>query len=177
MLTTIFLALALQTTGDSFPSGPPVGDKLGEFKSHALFGPEAGKDFKVIEKTKGAPTLLIFVHQITRPGLKFLRPIDKYAGENEKLAAHVVWLTEDKDKTTEYLKRAEKSLNLQTPISICLEGKDGPAAYGLNDKVMLTVLIAREGKVVGNFALVDPNDRDSEKVLAALKKVMGMEKK
>jgi hypothetical protein len=159
--------------GDSFPSGPPVGDKLGDFKSHAFSGPDAGKEFKLHDKNKASPTLVIFVHKITRPALQFLRPVDKYAAENEKLAGHIVWLSEDKDKTEEFLKRAEKSLNLQTPISICLEGKDGPATYGLNDKVTLTVLVAKEGKVVANFALVDPNANDSAKVIAALAKVLG----
>ena len=171
--SALALWLPIFLAGDSFPSGPPVGDKLGDFKSHAVFGPDAGKEFKLLDKIKASPTLVIFVHKITRPGLQFLRPVDKYAAENDKLASHVVWLSEDKDKTEEFLKRAEKSLNLQTPVSICLEGKDGPAAYGLNDKVKMTVLIAKDGKVVANFALVDPNATDSRKVVVALAKALG----
>src|SRR5438128_1651443 len=115
MLTasTLLLSMSLWTGGDSFPSGPQVGDKLGEFKAHAFSGPDAGKEFKLLEKIKGNPSLVIFVHKITRPGLQFLRPVDKYATENDKLNGHIVWLTEDKEKTDEFLKRAEKSLNLQ----------------------------------------------------------------
>ncbi len=169
----MMLAASVLTAGDSFPSGPLVGDKLGEFKLHAFSGGDAGKELKFLEKTKGEPTLLIFVHKITRPGLQFLRPVDKYAAENDKLASHIVWLTEDKDKTEEFLKRAQNSLNLQTNVGICLEGKDGPAAYGLNDKVTLTVLVAKDNKVVGNFALVDPNGKDARKVIEAMAKVLG----
>jgi hypothetical protein len=183
MLTTsaFLLSLSLFAGGDSFPSGPLVGDKLGEFKSHAFSGPDAGKEFKFIEKTKGGPTLLIFMHGssdngITRPGLQFLRPVDKYAAENEKLAAHIIWVTGDKEKTEGFLKRAENSLNLQSPIGICLDGgKDGPGAYGLNDKVAITVLVAKDNKVVANFALSDPNGNDSRKVIVALAKVLGKE--
>jgi hypothetical protein len=174
------ILLAFFVGSGSFPSGPAVGDKLAEFKAHAFSGADAGKEFKFLEKTKGAPTLVIFMHAatenaITRPGLQFLRPVDKHAAANTKLATQIVWVTGDKEKTEAFLKRAEQSLNLQSPVSICLEGKDGPAAYGLNDKVSITVLIAKEGKVVANFALVDPNAKDSAKVIAAMAKVLGKE--
>ena len=174
ILTTAFFS-----GGDSFPSGPQVGDKLGEFKAHAFSGPDAGKELKVIEKAKGNPTLIIFMHAqsevgITRPGLQFLRPVDKYAADNANLATQIVWVTGDKEKTEVFLKRAENSLNLQSPVSICLDGgKDGPAAYGLNDKVQITVLVAKGNKVVANFALSDPNGNDSKKVIAAMAKVLG----
>jgi Redoxin len=179
VIFTLILAMVSSTGGDTYPSGPQVGDKLAEFKAHAFSGPDAGKDFKLLKKTKGGPTLVIFMHHasepgITRPGLQFLRPVDKYAAENAKLAAHIVWVTGNQEKTEAFLKRAENSLNLQSPISICLDGgKDGPAAYGLNDKVAITVLVAKDGKVVANFALVDPNAKDSAKVIAALTKVLG----
>jgi hypothetical protein len=177
---SLIVTMALAIGQDSFPSGPAVGDKLGEFKAHAFSGADAGKEFKLLEKAKGAPTLIIFMHAaaaengITRPGLQFLRPVDKYAAENDKLVAHIIWITGDKEKTEGFLKRAEKSLNLQSPVSICLDGgKDGPAAYGLNDKVSITVLIAKDKKVVANFALTDPNGSDSRKVIVAVAKVLG----
>jgi hypothetical protein len=179
MANALILAMAFFAGGDSFPSGPQVGDKLGDFKAHGFSGPAAGKEFKVIETAKGGPTLIVFMHApsdvgITRPGLQFLRPVDKYAADNAKLATHIVWVTGDKDKTEGFLKRAENSLNLQSPISICLDGgKDGPAAYGLNDKVQITVLIAKDNKVVANFALTDPNATDAKKVIAATAKVLG----
>jgi hypothetical protein len=177
----MFLLTAVIGGGDSFPSGPAVGEKLGDFKAYAFSGGDAGKEFKFLDKTKGGPTLLIFMHApnemgITRPGLQFLKPVDKYAADNDKLATHIVWVSGDKEKTEAYLKRAEKSLDLRSPISISLEGgKDGPAAYVINDKVSITVLVANQGKVVANFALVDPNAKDSAKVIAAVAKVLGKE--
>ena len=173
MLTGVFVA-----AGD-LPSGPQVGDKLGDFKAHAFSGGDAGKEIKVVEKTKGAPTLIIFMHgqsetAITRPGLQFLRPVDKYAAGETKLATHIVWVSGDKDKTEGFLKRAENSLSLQSPVSICLDGgKDGPAAYGLNNMVQITVLVCKDNKVVNNFALTDPNGNDSRKVIVAVAKVLG----
>ncbi|MBM3996249.1 MAG: hypothetical protein FJ303_19165 [Planctomycetes bacterium] len=174
-LLTMFLL-----SGD-FVSGPQVGDKLPDFKSHAHSGPDKGNEFKILDKTKKGPTLLVFMHApseigITRPGFQFLKPVDKYASENDKLAAHIVWVTGDKDKIEGWLKRAENSLGLKSPVSICLEGgKDGPATYGLNDKVQITVLVCKDDKVVSNFALTDPNANDSRKVVAAIAKVLGNE--
>jgi hypothetical protein len=182
MFTFTLLTAAIIAQGDSFPSGPAVGEKLGDFKAHAFSGADAGKEFKFFAKAKGGPTLLVFMHApndigITRPGLQFLKPVDKYAADSDKLTTHIIWVSGDKDKTEGYLKRAENSLGLKSPICICLEGKDGPAAYGLNDKVSITVLVAKEGKVVANFALVDPNAKDSAKVIAAVAKVLGKEEK
>lgn len=172
ILTTAFFA------GD-FPSGPQVGDKLPDFKSHAYSGPDAGKEFKILDKTKGGPTLLIFMHatdqkfSITRPGNQFLRPVDAYAAQEKKLNANIVWITGDKDGVEDWMKKTD-AIKLQTPVSICLEGgKEGPATYGLNDKVQITVLVCKDNKVVANFALSDPNANDSRKVIVAVAKALG----
>ena len=80
----IFVALYLFTSlgvgqDNPFPSGPQVGDKLPAFQSLAFSGPDAGKEINVVAKIKDKPGLLIFVHQITRPGLLFLRPVAESA--------------------------------------------------------------------------------------------------
>jgi hypothetical protein len=173
MFAASFLALAI---GAGVPSGPQVGDKLGDFKLQGFSGPEAGKEFMFLSQVKDKPVLLIFVQKITRPGLQLLRPVDEYASKEEKLTSHIVWVTGDKggkEETEKFLERAKNSLNLQVPVSICLDGNEGPAAYGLNDMVAITVLIAKDGKVVGNFALVDPNGTDAPKVTRAVAKALG----
>lgn len=172
-LCLISLSAAL-AQDESFPSGPKAGEKLGEVKVFAFSGPDAGKEVQLFKQATG-PALVVFVHQLTRPAFQFMKPVDKFAAElaEDKLQTHFVWLTDDKEKTEEFLKRAQNSLNLQSPVSICLEGKDGPPTYGLNDKVILTVLLSKDNKVVANFAFVDPSGRDSKKVLAAMAKLMG----
>jgi hypothetical protein len=172
MVRGVCLAVILVLAGD-VPSGPQVGDSLKDFKVHAFSGNDAGKDVDVLKKLGNQPILLIFVHKITRPALRFLRPVDDHVSKENKQAAQVVWLAEDKEKTLEYLKRAQSSLNLKMPIGVSLDGKDGPGTYGLNDKVTLTILLAREQKVLANFALVDPNETDAPKVIAALDRLLG----
>ncbi len=179
MLTFMCVIATFVFAGDSFPSGPQVGDKLPDFKLQGHFGPAAGKEIQLHATIKAGPTLLIFMHGpsengITRPGLQFIRPVDKYAAEQDKLSTQIVWITGDKEKTEAFLKRAENSLALKSPVSICLDGgKAGPATYGLNDKVQITVLVAKDNKVVANFALTDPNANDSAKVIAAVAKLLG----
>ena len=177
MFATLLLSVSVGV-GDP-TSGPQVGEKLPDFKTHGHFGPDAGKEYMLHAKTKGGPTLVIFMHApgdaaITRPGFQFLKGVDKYAAEQEKLVTQIVWVTGNKDNVEKFLTRAEQSLSLKSPVSICLEGgKDGPPTYGLNDQVQITVLIAKDNKVVSNFALVDPNGKDPAKVIAAIAKVLG----
>jgi hypothetical protein len=161
-------------------SGPQVGDKLGDFKCLGIFGPQADKEFQFLTQAKGKATLVVFVQKITRPALQFLRPVDDYVAKEKEdvLSAHMVWLTGDKgdkDETKAFLERAKNSLNLQTPVSICLDGKDGPPAYGLNDMAAITVLVAKEGKVVANFAYADPNGTVAKEVITAVAKALGKE--
>src|SRR4051812_2937725 len=59
-VVTLLLTAGL-LAGGSISSGPQVGDKLGDFKAHAFSGADAGKEFKFLDKSKGGPTLLIFV--------------------------------------------------------------------------------------------------------------------
>ncbi len=164
-----FLALALCLGQDSLPSGPPVGAPLRDFKIQT----PAGKVLQFAKEMNDRPTLLVFVHRLTRPGLKMLRPIDEAAATHDKLFAQVVFLSDDAEEMIAFLTRAEKSLNLQVPASVCLDGKKaGPETYGLNDQIAITILLANKGKVVANFAFVDPNDTDSPNVLKALEKLV-----
>ncbi len=170
-MTVYALLFAAFLAGDP-TSGPQVGDELKDFRIHGMFGPQADKEFRLIKDVEKKPTLVIFVQKMTRPALRLMRPVDEFAAKEEKLSKHFVFVTDDTDKTKEFLKRAEKSLNLQSPIGICLEGKDGPPAYGLNDQVAMTIVIAKDGRVVANFALVDPNETDARKVNQAIAKAL-----
>jgi hypothetical protein len=58
-------------------------------------------------------------------------------------------------------------------VGISVDGIEGPGNYGLNRKVTLTVLVVDKGKVVANFAIVQPNETDAPKVAAAVAKVLG----
>jgi hypothetical protein len=169
-----FLGTAAASGDDRVFSGPQPGEKLTPFTVLGFAGPHAGKEVELLGQIKGAPTLLIFVHEVTRPAFQLLRPLDLYGTKlaRDGLATHFVWLTADKSQTEQFLDRAKNSLNLKSPVSISLDGIEGPGNYGLNRKMTLTILVAKDNKVVANFAIVQPNETDAPKILTAVAKLM-----
>src|SRR5262249_42569975 len=114
VLSTFFCVLA-QAGDEKVFSGPQPGEKIAAFKAQAVYGLGAGKEF---ELAKGpGPTLLVFVHEITRPALQLMRPVDQFAFSLAKsgLSSQFIFLSADKTKTEQYLTAAQKSLALQSP--------------------------------------------------------------
>jgi hypothetical protein len=175
LLSSLVFGLSDSRGDDAVFSGPQPRERLTALKVLGFSGPHAGKEVELIGQIKGAPTVLVFVHEITRPAMQLLRPIDHYGVKlaAEGLATHFVWLTADKSNTEQFLNRAKNSLNLKSPVSISLDGLEGPGNYGLNRKVTLTIVVAKADKVVANFAIVQPNETDAPKVLASVAKLLG----
>lgn len=140
-------------------SGPQAGEKLASFKARGLTGDLAGKEFDLVETAKGKPLFIVFVHERTRPSLGMTRLLMTYALKRAKdgLTSGVVFLSDDATELETWVKRATAALPANVPLGIALDGGEGPGAYGLNRKVALTVLVASEGKVTANFALVQPS--------------------
>lgn len=177
LFCTLFLSHHFVAADDPVFSGPQPGEKFSPFKVLQFSGPRAGEELELLAGDKTTPTVLVFVHEATRPGLQLMRPIDLYGAKlaMEGCATHFVWLTADRSKAEDYLRNARNSLNLKSPISISLDGVEGPGNYGLNRKVALTIVVAKDNKVVANFAIVQPNETDAPKVLAQMAKLMGKE--
>ena len=156
-------------------SGPQPGEKLTGFKVQGMFGRWDGKEADVIADAAKAPTLLIFVHEWTRQTLQLTRGLDTYGDKwaSKGLKTYFVNLTADKAKTEQFLQGAKNSLNLKCPQSISLDGLEGPGNYGLNRKMTVTILVAKDNKVTANFPIVQPNETDTPKVLAAVADLLG----
>jgi hypothetical protein len=156
-------------------SGPQVGEALTPFKALAFSGPGAGRELELPGEFAGKPTVLVFVHEITRPALQLIRPVDRYAARWADLGLNcrIVWLAADPSQAEQFLERARNSLNLKSPVVIALGGAEGPGNYGLNRNVTLTILVADRGKVAANFAIVQPNATDAPEVLAAVARLVG----
>lgn len=169
----LVIVCPLRADDEAVFSGPQKGEKLTGFKVLGVHDDLAGKEVDFVARADGKPLVLVFVHTITRPSLAVTRVVTGYAKSlnNERMHAYIVWLSSDRTEAEQYLKRAVNSLNLPVPVGISLDGVEGPGAYGLNRKVELTVLVAKDNKVVGNFALVQPSVTDTPRiaeVIAAL---------
>ena len=157
-------------------SGPQVGEKLVGFQVRGVYGDAEGKKFDVVSDSQGRPMLLVFVHKRTRPSIATARALMKFVEmrKKDKLFGAVVLLTDDLTATAAWTKRARRALPQNVPIGISVDGLEGPGAYGLNRKVTLTVLVARDGKVAANFPLVQPSlQADAPRVLASVVKLIG----
>lgn len=169
MIAALFVALAF--LGDP-ASGPAVGEKLGDAKVKGVLDPIDGKEFNLVDKAKKEPTVIIFVHKLSRPTFRLLKEVDKAAAATPGVSATFVWLTDDVKMTEDFINFAKNSLQFQSPIAISLDGATGPNGYGLNDQVDVTVLLARDGVVTSNFALVGPNETSAPKIVDAIGKLV-----
>jgi len=161
---------------DAVFSGPQVGEKLPSFKVKGVFGDLAGKELDLIERADGKAVALIFVHVKTRPAFGLTNTIMKYAATRSKdgLQNAVIFLTDDPTPMLEWMNRVKNILPKGVTHVISTDGAEGPGSYGLNRNVALTVLIGKEGKVTGNFALVQPDlGVDGPKILEAIVSAIG----
>ena len=159
-------------------SGPQVTEKLPPLKVKGVFGKESGKDFDFVKLAAGKPTLIIFMHKLTRPSAAVTRTLMQYGGKkpSDKFFTAMVFLTPD---LTDGEKRIKRARSVFTPkknerVGISPDGQEGPGAYGLNRNMTLTILVANKGKVTANFPLVQPSvQADVMKVVKAITKVTG----
>jgi hypothetical protein len=156
-------------------SGPQVGEKLPSFKVRGVLGSE-GKELDFVTKADGKPIVLVFVHDVNRPSIGMTRVLTSYTTSRAKdgLETGVVFLSDDATEQEAKIKQMQHALTPTAPTGISQDGKEGPGSYGLNRKVTLTILVAKEGKVTANFALVQPSlQADLPKILKEVVAVAG----
>ena len=150
--------------GEDLPvfSGPQPGEKLADFKVRGLFGELAGKEFNPLKEAGTRPMLLVFVHQLTRPGNSLTQALMRYAEQHPKeVYGSLIFLGDDLTALEGRLKRAQHALPKKAPVTISL-------------KVTLTIVFAKDHKVVSNVALISPSlQADMVKILKPVAKVIG----
>jgi len=166
----LMLALLLSLQ-DPKLSGPQPGEKTAGFK---VFDVGSRQEVDYIADAKGAPVVLVFIHDLSRPAAALMRSLDRFGRVKEArgLRTQFVSLSEDRDGAERHLPQVIKSLSLKCPMGISLDGKEGPGAYGLNREVMLTILVAKDNKVSANFAIVSPNETDAPKIKEAINETL-----
>lgn len=186
---TICLGHCLLTTNiaaqdEPIYSGPQAGEKLPELAITTLGtdAPEKESTNKEIEfKATTADAnarLIVFVHQVTRPSVAFVRTLGNYAASRKKdgLETAVVFLTDDSTETFSWMQRASNALPKAVTLGVSPDGLEGPGAFGLNRNVTLTILVAKADEVTFNQTLIDPNlPTELPKTLQAICDLVGGE--
>ena len=137
-------------------SGPQPGEKLPPLKATGIRGAAKGKTFDFITKADGQPLVLLLQDE-SGVGLRGLydisRMVDKISNESkQELQMSVVFFSDNPAA----LKQITQHVPENVLVGISPDGREGPGSYGLNRNVSQTVIIAKESKVLYNFAFAQP---------------------
>lgn len=172
MLTSLpILAVSLFLAQD-VDSGPAPGSKLPALKVQVLSGPLEKKEVDYVAERKDKTTIYVFVQQEkwSRPQHKFLFTLGEAIDKNFKdVQVVAVWLTEDKDKTREYLPKIAEYYKA-TALAYYPGDKTGPKGWDLNLDADVTVIVGHQQKVAARFGYQSINDTGVREITQALKK-------
>ena len=166
-----------------FFSGPQPGQKLPPLEATAINGEAKGETFDFIAKADGQP-LVLFLQDETPLGLRGLVGVSRLFGQiaeksKQTMQMHAVFLLENQASKTSKMGYYQRELVPYIPsdvlIGISQDGREGPGSYGLNRSVAQTVIIAKDGKVLHNFAFTQPMPWPDPHVLGAIGEAIGVQ--
>ena len=137
-------------------SGPQPGEKLPPLMATGIRGGAKDVTFDFIAKADGRPHVLLLQDK-SGVGLRGLYDVvgvvNKISKKSDKnLHMSVVFLSDDPAA----LKQITQHVPENVLVGISLDGREGPGSYGLNRNVSQTIIIAKDGKVLHNFAFAQP---------------------
>lgn len=156
-------------------SGPQVGELLPSFPMKVVLGGKPGTDVDFVAAAEDSPVVVVFIHQLTRPGFALANAVMKYCNDvkDNKLHQGICFLSADPSQAQGQIDRAKRYFPKNTYVGYSMEGIEGPGAYGLNRNVQVTILVAKQKQVLANFALVQPGvHADGPDILAAIAKAV-----
>jgi len=156
-------------------SGPQTGETLPKLKVSAVSGDDAGKTFNALGDHAGAQLIILAGPSRTsiRGIIGILRLVATVNDNSEaKIKPILVYLGDDKNQLAENANRYVQYMNGDPTIGISNDGRDGPGAYGLNRNVTMTIIVARDGKVVYNFPFPEGMLTPDPHVLGAISEVI-----
>lgn len=159
-------------------SGPQTGEKLPPLRVKGINGETKDKMFDVIANADGQ-LLVLFLQDESGLGLRGLVGVSRLLAqiaEKSKQAMHIsaVFLGDTPDTVENQVSKLVSHVPSGVLLSVSQDGREGPGSYGLNRSVAQTVLIAKDGKVLHNFAFTQPMLRPDPYVLGAVGEAVGI---
>ena len=159
-------------------SGPQSGEKLPPLKAKGINGETKDKTYDVIAKADGQ-LLVLFLQDESGLGLRGLVGVSRLLAqiaEKSKQTMHIsaVFLGNTPDTLENQASKLVPHIPSGVLLGISPDGREGPGSYGLNRSVAQTVIIAKEGKVLHNFAFTQPMLRPDPHVLGAIGEAIGV---
>jgi hypothetical protein len=128
-------------------------------------GVSVGKELCYRCKYGSKPMVMVFSRKSDEiAGL--VKKLDKAVETNseKQLKAFVNILGDDRSDAESTAKTFAKDNSVENvPIVVPVESKNGPDDYGINDEAVVTVIVARNGKVVASHGYTSVPDSDDIK--------------
>ena len=158
--------------GATLFSGPQPGEKLPPLMAKGINGDVKDKTYDVIAKAGGQP-LVLFLQDESGLGLRGLvgisRLLDQIAEKSkQKMHISAVFLGDTPDTVENQASKLVSHIPSGVLLGVSQDGREGPGSYGLNRSVAQTVIIAKDGKVLHNFAFTQPMLRPDPYLLGAV---------
>ncbi len=158
-------------------SGPQRGEKLPLFNVTGVRNELKGKKLSPVERAGEKPAVLIFQDNgvVGQKGIYLCSPVFQRFAEKSKAGLHVstTFLVDDPQATNLFEHDFMSEIPKLVEMGIAVDGRDGPGVYGLNRNVAMTIIVAKDGKVLHNFAFVQPMLYPDAHVLGAIAEAVG----
>ena len=159
-------------------SGPQPGEKLPLLMAKAINGETKGKTSDVIAKADGQ-LLVLFLQDESGLGLRGLLGISRLLAQireksEQKMHINAVFLGDAPDTVEDQASKLVPHIPSGVLLGVSQDGREGPGSYGLNRNVAQTVIIAKDGKVLYNFAFAQAMLRPDPYVLGAIGEAIGI---
>ena len=164
--------------GATLFSGPQPGEKLPPLMAKGINGETKDKTYDVIAKADGQ-LLVLFLQDESGLGLHGLVGISRLLVQiaeksKQKMHIDVVFLGDTPDTLAKQASKIVPHVPSNVLLGISPDGREGPGSYGLNRSVAQTVIIAKDGKVLHNFAFTQPMLHPDPYVLGAVADASGV---
>ena len=155
-------------------SGPQKGEKATPFEVRSLTAKGPGEKRDPIKAAAGRPVALVFLHGLERSMMPLMRVVDQYGVDQKaELNTEFIFLIDDPIRGDQRLPRVINSIKTRARVGYSVDGIEGPGNYGLNKECLMTIVLAKEGNVTANFALVQPGIADAPGIIASMARLAG----
>lgn len=174
-IVTSACALAATLSAQGIQSGPEAGMKLTPVKVYASSGAYKGREFDAVAEIGTGPGALLFIKDLTRETAPIIRTLDEQAAAFRVLGFHsfTMMLSGDRTAAEQRVKAVSSSMNMINPMTVSLDGPEGPGNYALNRDATMTLVMVKDGVVTRSIAFTETGIKDAPMVIAAIEAIAG----
>ncbi len=160
-------------------SGPQPGEKLPPLTVTGIRGDFVGSEYDPVAVAGKKPLVLIFQDNsvVGQKGLLLTGPALARIAEKSPTGLHVstTFLVDDPTPRAIFKYDFVDQISDVIQMSISSDGRDGPGIYGLNRNVAMTIIVAKDRKVLHNFAFTQPMLYPDPHVMGAIAAAVGVD--